>query len=301
MTHVQGQASAEYAGLLGIAAVLGAALALVAGPPLAGAVRNAFVAALSRSASAATPVVTSAADIADVESALLAGPDARTPDAALVALGRRHGAEEAGEVAAALVLSAARGTTPWLGASRTYRAWSGPDDGPFQPAGSSTGDRDVEQPTGAPVVVWTTVAAQRRAVAAALDRHPNALGLVLDAVALIPAGGLVRVAVRAGALPFERVALTSARDAIEATRLSVEAVHVVESDDGDLAPGMRAGDVLVAWPVHRTAWRNGGSDPAPRIDSNGFGSVRLIQDYVHLVYLRPGAHGLAVIAQGFGT
>ena len=67
-------------------------------------------------------------------------------------------------------------------------------------------------------------------------------------------------------------------------------------------PGMRAGDVVVAWPVHRTAWREGRVDPAPmRFDPHGFGSVPLVQDYLHLVFLRPGARGLAVIAQGLGT
>ena len=88
MTAVTGQASVEYAGLLGLAAVLGAALALVAGPPLLGAVRNAFVAALSGRAHSPAPVVAGAADIADVQSALLPTTDGLTPDAALLALGR---------------------------------------------------------------------------------------------------------------------------------------------------------------------------------------------------------------------
>lgn len=51
MTTAGGQASAEYAGLLGLAALLGATLALVVAPPLLGAVRDALAAALSRGGS----------------------------------------------------------------------------------------------------------------------------------------------------------------------------------------------------------------------------------------------------------
>jgi hypothetical protein len=296
-----GQASVEYAGLLGLAAVRGAALALVAGPPLVGAVRDAFVAALSRGAARPLPVIAGAADIADVQSALLPGEDARTPDAALVALRRRHSAAQAEDIASAALLSAALETAPWIGATRNYRGWVGLGDGPYKAADSASADTDVEQPTGAPVAVWVTVAAQRKAVAAALAHHPDLAGLALDVIALIPEGSLLRLAARAGSAPFEKLAVTSVRDAIDTARKTVDAIEVVESDDGDLPPGMRAGDVVVAWPVHRTAWRDGRRDPAPRVDSHGFGSVPLVQDYVHLVFLRPGARGLAVIAQGLGT
>lgn len=296
-----GQASVEYAGLLGLAAILGAALALTAGPSLAHALRDALVSALSRGAPGPTRVIVGAADIADVQAALLPGEDARTPDAALLALRRRHTGAQADEVASAVLLGTALATAPWLGASRTYRAWSAPDDGPYKPMATATGDRDVEQPTGAPAAMWVTVAAQRQAVATALAHHPNLAGLALDVIALIPEGSLVRLVAGAGARPFEKLAVTSVRDAIDGARQTVDAIEVVESRDGDLPPGMRAGDLVVAWPVHRTAWRDGRRDPAPRIDANGFGSVRLIQDYMHLVFLRPGARGLAVIAQGFGT
>jgi hypothetical protein len=296
-----GQASVEYAGLLGLAAVLGAALALVAGPPLAAAVREAFTSALSRGAREPVPVILAAADIADVQSALISGEDARTPDAALVALRRRHTAAEADAVASAALLRSALATTPWLGAIHTYRAWASPDDGPYKPMVTASGDRDVETPKGAPVAMWVTVAAQRNAVAKALEHHPNIAGLALDVIALIPEEGLVRLVAGSGARPFEKLAVTSVRDAIDGARMSFEAIEVVESDDGDVPAGMRAGDVVVAWPVHRTAWRDGRSDPAPRVDSHGFGSVRLTLDYTHLVFLRPEARGLAVIAQGFGT
>ena len=296
-----GQASVEYAGLLALAAVIGALVALTAGPPLVGAVRDAFASALARGGPAHGRVATGAADIADVQAALLPGGDAPTPDAALVALRRRHTPAHADEVASALILDAARATTPWLGASLAYRAWASPHDGPYKALVAASGDRDVEAPTGAPIAVWITVAAQRRAIAAGLAHHPDLAGLALDAVALIPSGSLVQLGARLSASSVEKLVATSARDAIEGARTTLDAIAVVESDDGDLPPGTRAGDVVVAWPVHRTAWRDGHIDPDPRIDSHGFGSVHLFQDYTHIVFLRPGAHGLAVIAQGFGT
>jgi hypothetical protein len=301
VTAIGGQASAEYAGLLGLAALLGAMLALVAAPPLLGAVRDALAAALARSASVPAPVSVSAADVADVESALLPSEDAQTPDAALVRLRRRHGIAQAAEVAEQLLFGAARATTPWVGAGRRYRAWMHRDDGPYKSVEGTTGDLDVERPTGPPVVQWITIAAQHRAVAGALAHHANPVGIALDVLALIPTAGVTGVLRRIGARPFEQLAVTRAREAIDDARITADAIELFESDDGDLPPGMRAGDVVVAWPVHRTAWRDGLIDPAPRIDSNGFGSVRLVQDYVHLVFLRPKAGGLAVIAQGFGT
>jgi hypothetical protein len=65
---------------------------------------------------------------------------------------------------------------------------------------------------------------------------------------------------------------------------------------------LRTSDVVVAWPAHRTSWRAGRIDPAPRrFAPHGFGSVPLVQDYLHVVVLRPRAYGLAVIAQGLAT
>ena len=121
MAGVHGQASVEYAGLLALAAVLGAVLALIAGPPLVGVLRSALAAVLSVRSPAPLAVHASAADIADVQSALVPGADALTPDAALLALARRHGAARADDVADALLLDAARVAAPWLGRSRAYR------------------------------------------------------------------------------------------------------------------------------------------------------------------------------------
>ena len=75
-----GQASVEYAGLLAVAAVLGAALALIAGPPLVGASRDALAAVLVRLSHGRRPQShASAADIADVQSALLPGDERADP------------------------------------------------------------------------------------------------------------------------------------------------------------------------------------------------------------------------------
>ena len=303
MTAVTGQASVEYAGLLGLAAVLGAALALVAGPPLLGAVRNAFIAALSGRAHSPAPVVAGAADIADVQSALLPTADGLTPDAALLALGQRHSDEDAHDLADSLLLAAARATAPWLGEARTYRAWIRPQDGPYEPiAGDARGDHDVESASGPPVVAWVTIDAQRQALAAALAHHTNRVDLGLDLIGLVPFGKLVRWSVDAVAHPVATGLATTLPKALEYDRNVADAIAVVHADDGGVPAGMRAGDVVVSWPVHRTYWRAGRSDPAPRaFVGHGHESVPLAQDYVHVVVLRPGDDGLAVISEGFGT
>jgi hypothetical protein len=299
MTTVQGQASVEYAGLLALAAVVGATLALMVGPPLVHAVRNALVAVLSSPAHQPTPVIASAADIADVQSALLPTEEAMTPDAALLALGRRHGKVRAGEVANALLLAAARDTIPWLGGRRTYRAWARFADGPYQPAAKADGDHDVETPTAAPAALWITVADQRAALATALAHHTSATAVALDAVAFLPGGGAVRAA-RAGARRGARVSLRRLPQAADGVRTGSSVVDLVGADGGDVPAGMRAGDVVVAWPVHRTFWRNGREDAAPLVDlGTGLGSHPPAHDYVHVVFLRPGSSGLAIVAEGF--
>jgi hypothetical protein len=303
MTAVTGQASVEYAGLLGLAAVLGAVLALVAGPPLLGAVRNSFIAALSGRAHSPAPVVAGAADIADVQSALLPTADGLTPEAALLALGQRHSKEDARELADSLLLAAARATAPWLGEARSYRAWIRPQDGPYEPmAGDAHGDRDVERASGPPVVAWVTLEAQRQALAAALAHHTNRVDVGLDLVGLIPFGKLVRWSFDAVAHPFATGLVTTLPKAIERGQDVADAIAVVHPHDGGVPAGMRAGDVVVSWPVHRSYWRSGRSDPAPRaFIGHGHAPVPLARDYVHVVVLRPGVDGLAVISEGFGT
>jgi hypothetical protein len=257
------------------------------------------VAVLSSPAHQPAAVIASAADIADVQSALLPEGKAMTPDAALLALERRHGTARAGEVADALLLAAAREAVPWLGGRRTYRAWTRLADGPYQPAANADGDRDVEHATAAPVALWITVAEQRAALATALAHHTSATAVALDALAFIPGGAAAR-AVRGSARRGARVSLRRLPQAADSVRTGSSVVDLVGADGGDVPAGMRAGDVVVAWPVHRTFWRDGREDAAPLVDlGTGLGSHPPAHDYVHVVFLRPGSSGLAIVAEGF--
>lgn len=297
MTTIQGQASAEYAGLLGLAAVLGATLALIAGPPLVQAVRSALASVLSGPSRGSAPVRASAADIADLQSALLAGDAAMTPDAALVGLARRHGTEQGQEIADALVLDAARAAVPWLGRSRTYRAWLQLEDGPYEPAENSIGDRDVEVPTAPPAVEWITVAAQRRALAARLAHHTSVTALVAEGFELTPAGRAVRAG-RVGAR-MGRLALR-VPNAIDTALVGTESIELLHSAQQGVPPGARAGDVIVKWRVHRVFWRDGREDSSPLVDlRGGLGRRPPAHDYTHLVFLRSGPGGLRVIGEGY--
>lgn len=295
MTSIQGQASAEYAGLLAFAAVIGATLALIAGPPLVNAIRGALGAALAGSAQAPAPVVASAADIADLQSALLATEAAATPDAALVGLTRRHGEARAREIAHALVLEAALAAVPWLGRSRTYRAWL--PHGPYEPAAGEAADRDVETPTAPAVITWVTIAAQHRALAAHLAHHTSAKDILLDAAGLIPGGALLRSG-RLAASQATRVAIRVPR-AVDTAATGTEVIDLLHSDPEDIPPGARAGDVIVEWPVHRTFWRDGREDLSPIEDLGDLlGGPAPARDYFHLVFLRPGPRGMRVIGEG---
>jgi hypothetical protein len=299
MTTVQGQASVEYAGLLALAALFGAALAMVAGPPLVGAIRNALVHVLPGSAHQPALLIASAADIADVQSALLPTADAMTPDAALLALGRRHGDARAEEVADVLLLAAARDAVPWLGRQRTYRAWKRLADGPYHSGGIAGGDRDVEIPTAGPATMWITVADQRNALATALAHDTSPAAVTLDALAFIPGVGAARAA-RAAARPAARVSLRRLPQAADRAGTGSSVVDLVGAHDGDVPAGMRAGDVVITWPVHRMFWRNGREDATPLVDlGTGLGSHPPARDYEHVVFLRPGSTGLEIVAEGF--
>ena len=299
MTGAQGQASVEFAGLLALAVVLGASVALIAGPPLAGAVRSALVAVLSRASSppAAAPRV-SAADIADIQAALLPGGDAQSPDAALLALERRHASDDAASVADAVLLDAARAAAPWLGAPRAYGAWTQLGSGPYEPVRANPGGRDVETPTGPPVVSWIGITAQRTAVADALAHHTSPAAIGLEVISMIPGARLARTAAAAGADRVVQAALEHAPEAVHAVNTGSGVVDLVEGEGGDVPPGLRAGDVIVEWPVHRSAWRDGRRYEAPPVAvGRGIDLLPPAQDYEHVVYLRPRAGGLAIVAE----
>jgi hypothetical protein len=297
VTNVQGQASAEYAVLLALAAVLGATLALIAGPPLAHVIRHVLVSALSGSAGGPSLIAATAADVADVQSALVASDAVMTPDAALLALSRRHGNAGGRKVADALLLQAARSVAPWIARSIRYQAWKTLDDGPFEAGATPGGDHDTETPTGEPEVRWITVARGRAALARILGGRASSGTLALDILALVPTAnptGLRALRSRAAIQGVARVADRAAEGA--------GLVNLANIDDGDITGGTRAGDVLVSWRVHRTFWRDGHWVPAPFVDLvRAFGNRLPREDYWHVVFLRPGTGGLVVIDQGFGT
>ena len=299
MTGAQGQASAEYAALLAVAVVLGASLALIAGPPLASGLRSALAATLATTVGRSAPTVVTAADIADVQLALLPGDAAVTPDAALLALERRHGREAAEALASAVLLGVARASVPWLGKRRTYRAWIHVADGPYVSTGAAARDRDVRTPTGSPTVTWVTVGDQRRAMTAATAHHTSAMAVALDLAGVVPGRGVVRD-VAAGAR-LERAQVTLLPRAIDRARSGDGVVNLFNVDGDAIPPGVLSGDVEVAWPVRRTFWRNGRIDPAPSITLGSVSSPLTAFDYWHRVYLRRGSGGLTVVAEGIGA
>jgi hypothetical protein len=295
VTGVAGQASPEYAGLLGVAAVLGVTLALIAGPPLVGAIRNAVVAALSGSRPYSARVAASAADIADVQAALSARDDAVTPDAALLGLAQRHGRARAAEVSGALLVAAALDAAPWIRGPRTYRAWKHIADGPYGANAATRGDRDVENPTALPAAAWITVAEQRRALASLFAHHTSVEAVALDALPDLGALKIVR-----GARRFTRMAVTRLPGALDGAITASQVIDLISSRDEGIPPGARAGDVVVAWPAHRTFWRNGREDPSPLVDlGDAFGRRPAPRDYLHILYFRPGPNGLRVIGEAF--
>ena len=91
----------------------------------------------SRGGSPPAPLSVSAADIADVESALSRATTRQTPDAALVkptpSQSRRPPRPRSSCCSAQRVRP-----TPWLGGRRRYRAWIHRDDGPYKPVEGST-------------------------------------------------------------------------------------------------------------------------------------------------------------------
>jgi hypothetical protein len=298
MIGAHGQASAEYAGLLALAALVGAGLALIAGPSLPGAIRDALISVLSgRPGAPASPPI-GAADIADVQSALLPGADALTPDAALISLARRHGSDGAEAVADAVLLDAARAAAPWLGRQRAYRAWTTLGGGPYELPPEPAGDHDVEAPTGRAVVTWVGVSAQRRAVTAALAHHTNLTALGLEVVSMIPGARLARGAAALGAQRLDQALFERAPEAVHAARTGSGIVDLVSGDDAEVPAGLRAGDVVVEWAVHRTPWRDGHPDDGPRVAvGRAIDLLPPAQDYEHVVYLRPRQGGLEVIAE----
>ena len=181
MTGVEGQASAEYAGLLGARRRTrrharthrrATARPCCAATPWSPFSRDRRAEPL--------PAVAGAADIADVQSAV-SGDDALTPDAALLALTRRHGPSERRTISDALVLDAALGAAPWMRKPHAYRAWKRFSDGPYRemPRRSTAIATSSLRPRNR-AVAWITVAEQRRMLASLFAHHTSFAALVMD-------------------------------------------------------------------------------------------------------------------------
>jgi hypothetical protein len=303
MIGTRGQASAEYAGLLAIAALIGAALTLIAGPSLSRVVRDALTAALStalpRQVLPAPRVPASPADIADVQAALAGGPEAMTPDFALMAIAKRHGADAANAIAGSLVVEAASASVPWLGGPRTYAPWANVGDGAFDPPADAGGDRDLELPLGPPVVTWVTDATQREALARALAHHATPFQIALDVAGVVPIGAIGAVARSTsrgitGARRLER-----GQRGLAAVSAEAGASGLFNVAGGGVPAGLRVGDISVEWPVRRSFVRDGAFRSAAVIEI-GFGDHDPLPTptlYHHVVILRAGDAGLEVIAE----
>ena len=289
MTSTQGQASVEWAGLLALAAVIGASLALIAGPSLVHAIRGALASALAREApSRRASIVATAADIADVEAAL-ASTGALTPDAALLALARRHGKADAIALADGVLLAAALRSAPTLGRAVEYRPHPRVDHRQVGRGPEGDDERELETPTGQASARWVTSAAQRDALAGALAHHTDKAEVGLGMLSFLPLPFL-RSAAEVGASGLRgatRWAVRHGQDAYDDARTGLQVVGALRAGDGGVPGGMLAGDVVVSWPVHRTSWRGG----VARDESSS-------SRYRHVVYLRPAADGLAIVGEG---
>jgi hypothetical protein len=281
MTGSDGQASVEWVGLMAIAAILGAALALIAGPRLVHAVRDALIAALSGEPARTSARTASVADIADVQSALGSSESALSPDAALLALARRDGRAGALEIADRLVLEAARERAPSLGAPRTLVVHDRPGYAARE-RGDTSSDRAVEVPLAPPTATWVTVAAQEQALAGALSHHTDRTEVALDVVGLLPGLKSAREIGEFG-IGVGRWLATRGPKSINRLSTGIEVLDVVRADAGGVPGGMLAGDIVVSWPVRRTTWHEGRAEAAS-----------VFRDFV---YFRPTAGGLAIVGE----
>ena len=179
MTGAGGQASAEYAALLAVAALLGAGLALMAGTAVARCRTHGIrQRALGRGASPGAnrrhrgrhrrcPIGARTCRTDAGRGAARTGRASWTR-----ACRRRSPARSCSQRPARPNPASARRTPTAPGRTsttvRTRRAVDGSED------------RDVETPTGAPVALWITVAAHHRAISAALAHHTSLSALALD-------------------------------------------------------------------------------------------------------------------------
>ena len=96
---------------------------------------------------------------------------------------------------------------------------------------------------------------------------------------MIPGARLARGAAAAGARRVVRAGLEHLPEAVHAARTGW-GNELADSDGGDVPAGMRAGDVIIEWPVHRSVWRRGREDASPRVAvGRGIALLPPAQDY----------------------
>ena len=139
------------------------------------------------------------------------------------------------------------------------------------------------------------MAEQRRVLASLFAHHTSFAALVMD---VLPGSGGLKLF--RGARRMTQIATDRLPRAVDDLVTGNEIIDLIAADGGDVPPGARAGDVVVAWPAHRTFWRDGNEVPSAFVDlGHGFGRIPAPHDYRHIVYFRPGPAGLRVIGEAF--
>ena len=287
-----------------LAAVLGASLALIAGPPLASGLRSVLACSPRQDASGRrAPAVVTAADIADVQSALLPGDAAVTPDAALLALERRHGREAAEALASSVLLGAARASVP-LARQRAGRIAPGSTS---QTVHTSARARPRARPRcrgpdgSSPSATWVTVGDQRRAITAAAAHHTSAPAVALD-LAARGARSAESCETSPPGARLERAQVTLLPRAIDRARSGDGVVNLVQRrrrrDPARRAVRRRRGrlagppHVLAQWP-HRSGAEHHARLASPRRSPPSTTGIASI--------CAPVAEGSTVVAEGIGA
>jgi hypothetical protein len=270
--------------------VIGSGLALIAGPPLVHAVRAGLASALAGASSPRrATLVATAADVADVQAALTTTGTAITPDAALLALGRRHDAGESRALADGILLADALRQIPALGGAVTSRPHPQVDHRSAGRVPEGNDDLDVETPSGPATAAWVTTAAQRAALAGVLTHHTDRVDAVVGIASLASVPGTRKLTeLGAGGVRFGiRFVIRHGEDTFSDALTGLALADSLDNADEGVPGGLLAGDVAVSWPVHLTSWHDGVERPASASS-----------DYRHVVYLRALAGGLAIVGEG---
>ena len=153
--------------------------------------------------------------------------------------------------------SSPRRATPFRGSERPalIAPWPACRRPVSRRCGRDSGDRDTRRRPGPPPSTWITVAEQRRALATAFAHHTRVASLAR--IAADPCRQAL--AGQREGRPALMQAAAIASQVVDGRRTSqTPTTSSSAADDGGVPPGMRAGDVVVAWPRSpSTLWRDG--------------------------------------------